>query len=138
STVETYLYDGWNRIASYTGGTFDSSYLWGLDLSSSLQGAGGVGGLLREDNLYPLYDANGNIIQKLNATGATSMNVAYDPFGNIIDGTLVGEYAFSSKPMVADLSWYYYGFRYYDPETGRWPNRDPIEEEGGYNLYGFV
>jgi hypothetical protein len=32
----------------------------------------------------------------------------------------------------------YYGFRYYDPETGRWPNRDPIEEEGGYNLYGFV
>jgi uncharacterized protein RhaS with RHS repeats len=33
---------------------------------------------------------------------------------------------------------FYYGFRYYDPETGRWPNRDPIEEEGGYNLYGFV
>ena len=32
----------------------------------------------------------------------------------------------------------YYGFRYYDPETGRWPNRDPIEERGGYNLYGFV
>jgi hypothetical protein len=32
----------------------------------------------------------------------------------------------------------FYGFRYYDPETGRWPNRDPIEEEGGLNLYGFV
>ena len=32
----------------------------------------------------------------------------------------------------------FYGFRYYDPETGRWPNRDPIEESGGYNLYGFV
>jgi hypothetical protein len=31
-----------------------------------------------------------------------------------------------------------YGFRYYDPETGRWPNRDPIEEQGGYNLYAFV
>jgi hypothetical protein len=31
-----------------------------------------------------------------------------------------------------------YGFRYYDPETGRWPNRDPIGEQGGYNLYGFV
>ncbi|MES2980668.1 MAG: RHS repeat-associated core domain-containing protein, partial [Verrucomicrobiota bacterium] len=26
----------------------------------------------------------------------------------------------------------------YDPETGRWPSRDPIEEEGGINLYGFV
>jgi RHS repeat-associated protein len=32
----------------------------------------------------------------------------------------------------------YYGYRYFDPVTGRWPSRDPIEEEGGLNLYGFV
>jgi RHS repeat-associated protein len=32
----------------------------------------------------------------------------------------------------------YYGYRYYDPETGRWPSRDPIGERGGLNLYGFV
>ena len=32
----------------------------------------------------------------------------------------------------------YYGYRYYDPLTGRWPSRDPIGEEGGVNLYGFV
>ena len=38
-----------------------------------------------------------------------------------------------SRPRVA-----YYGYRYYDPQTGRWPSRDPIEEEGGVNLYGFV
>jgi len=37
------------------------------------------------------------------------------------------------RPCVA-----YYGYRYYDPKTGRWPSRDPIEEEGGLNLYGFV
>jgi RHS repeat-associated protein len=37
------------------------------------------------------------------------------------------------SPSVA-----YYGYRYYDPVTGRWPSRDPIEEEGGINLYGFV
>ena len=34
--------------------------------------------------------------------------------------------------------WYYYGFRYYDPVTGRWPSRDPIEEQGGLNLYAMV
>lgn len=35
----------------------------------------------------------------------------------------------------------YYGFRYYDPTTGRWPNRDPAEENwrtGEYNVYAFV
>jgi uncharacterized protein RhaS with RHS repeats len=31
----------------------------------------------------------------------------------------------------------YYGFRYYDPVTGRWPSRDPIEEWGGINLYAL-
>ena len=36
-------------------------------------------------------------------------------------------------PGVAD-----YAYRYFDPLTGRWPSRDPIEEEGGLNLYGFV
>ena len=31
-----------------------------------------------------------------------------------------------------------YGYRYYEPLTGRWLNRDPIEERGGINLYAFV
>ena len=30
------------------------------------------------------------------------------------------------------------GFRYYNPQTGRWINRDPSEEQGGVNLYGMV
>jgi RHS repeat-associated protein len=30
------------------------------------------------------------------------------------------------------------GLRYYSPELGRWPSRDPIHESGGLNLYGFV
>ena len=31
-----------------------------------------------------------------------------------------------------------YGYRYYNPSTGRWVSRDPIEENGGANLYAFV
>ena len=33
---------------------------------------------------------------------------------------------------------WFYGYRWYDPVTSRWLCRDPIEEEGGINLYGFV
>ncbi len=33
---------------------------------------------------------------------------------------------------------FYYGFRYYVPETGRWLSRDPIAERGGLNLFAFV
>jgi RHS repeat-associated protein len=38
-----------------------------------------------------------------------------------------------SRPGVAD-----YLYRHYDPVIGRWPSRDPIQERGGKNLYGFV
>ena len=33
---------------------------------------------------------------------------------------------------------FYYGYRFYDPNLQRWPNRDPINELGGMNLYEFV
>jgi RHS repeat-associated protein len=55
----------------------------------------------------------------------------------VIAGTLTGEYGFSTKPLIDGILMYYYGFRYYDPVTGRWPSRDPIGEIGGTNVYGF-
>jgi RHS repeat-associated protein len=33
---------------------------------------------------------------------------------------------------------YYYGYRHYSPELGRWLSRDPIAENGGVNLYAMV
>jgi RHS repeat-associated protein len=41
-------------------------------------------------------------------------------------------------PTTTASGVHYYGYRYYNPELGRWVNRDPIGEQGGYNLYGFV
>jgi RHS repeat-associated protein len=45
---------------------------------------------------------------------------------------------FSTKYTDAESGLLYYGYRYYNPSTGRWPNRDPIEEFGGRALYVFV
>ena len=42
-----FVYDGWNLVAELNATNNDliRSYAWGLDLSGSEQGAGGVGGL---------------------------------------------------------------------------------------------
>jgi RHS repeat-associated protein len=66
----------------------------------------------------------------------------YSPFGKITKktGTLQDdfEYRFSSEIFDIETELVYYNFRYYSPELGRWLSRDPIEEDGGYNLYGMV
>ena len=52
-----YFYDGFNCIADYSiqNSTFSMQhfYLWGMDLSGKMQGAGGVGGLLSLRLLSP-------------------------------------------------------------------------------------
>ena len=47
-------------------------------------------------------------------------------------------FRFSTKYQDAETGLYSYIFRPYDPITGRWLSRDPIEEEGGINLYAMV
>ena len=44
----------------------------------------------------------------------------------------------SQKYLDDSTGWYYYGYRYYSPELGRWVNRDPMGEWGGLNLFGYV
>jgi RHS repeat-associated protein len=44
----------------------------------------------------------------------------------------------SHQPTEIASGVHYYGYRYYNPTLGRWVNRDPIEEQGGFNVYGFL
>ncbi len=126
------------------------SYTRGNDLSGSLQGAGGIGGLLaRTDHSafslqhsYFHSDGNGNITALVNTNGVVVARYSYDPYGNLLGmaGPLAeaNTYRFSSKEWHANAGLYYYGFRYYEPNLQRWLNRDPIQEEGGLNLYELV
>jgi RHS repeat-associated protein len=150
AAVTLVIYDGWNPIASYQGNvgttpTLSKTNLWGMDLSGTMQGAGGVGGLLSVKDSsgthYPTFDGNGNVSEYLSSTGTVVAHYEYDPFGRttVATGTKVQDFShrFSTKPVDAETGLYYYGYRYYDPVTGRWPSRDPIAERGGVNLYGF-
>ena len=155
----SFLYDKWNLIAEasvdYVAQTTNFiSYVWGKDLSGKLQGAGGVGGLLtviRDDEIYyPCYDANGNISEYIASDGTIAAHYEYDAFGNPVvehspllkggggnaAGGLSFSFRFSTKYWDNETELYYYGYRYL--KQGRWLNRDPIEERGGLNLYGFA
>jgi len=143
-----YMYDGWNllyEVDMHQVSEPTRRYVWGLDISQSMQGAGGVGGLLftESDSVRHAvtYDANGNISEYIDLSdGSIAAHLEYDAFGRTIvsTGSAPATYGFSTKYQEAESGYYYYGFRYYDAETGRWLNRDPIEERGGLNIYGFV
>ncbi|MBK8474728.1 MAG: RHS repeat-associated core domain-containing protein [Opitutaceae bacterium] len=149
-----FLYDGWNLLAEFSvqGSVFSvqRSFTWGLDLSGSSQGAGGVGGLLQVSvlqpsvfSLLPAFDGNGNLIAAYDsASGTRVADYEYGPFGEVVKSAgpaaAANPFGFSTKYTDSETGLLYYGFRYYNTSTGRWLSRDPIEEKGGANLYGMV
>lgn len=154
SAQTRFVYDGWNLIAELNGLAGNSlvrAYSWGLDLSGTEQGAGGVGGLLfgsfpqeaGAPTCIYTYDGNGNVAKLINsADGSTAAEYEYGPFGEPIRATgamaEANSFRFSSKYQDAETKLLYYGCRYYNALEGRWLSRDPIEELGGVNLFSFV
>jgi RHS repeat-associated protein len=135
------------------GETATETYLRGLDLSGSLEGAGGIGGMLAVTRcpdpvlqvpcaLLVFFDnGRGDITELADpVTGAVVAHYECSPFGKVLvsSGPLAGAnpYRFSSKEHDA-TGLAYYGYRYYSPELGRWINRDPIGERGDVDLYGY-
>jgi RHS repeat-associated protein len=110
-----------------------------------MEGADGVGGMLATcmagDWYFPLTDANGNITAYVNEQGVIVAEYVYDAFGATIaaSGPMcnIFRHRFSTKYYDSEAWLYYYGYRFYDPIMHRWLNRDPIEEDGGLNLYAF-
>lgn len=130
------------------------SYTRGNDLSGSLQGAGGIGGLLARThdgeevpgstltNAFYHADGNGNITALMFPNQQLTAKYLYDPYGNTLSvcGPLAeaNKYRFSSKRWMDNAGLYYYGYRFYDPNLQSWVNRDPKQERGGKNLYEFA
>src|SRR5208337_3822316 len=117
-------------------------YVWGLDLSGSPQGAGGVGGLLevschgtQTTNTFAAHDGNGNVMALVNsADGTLVAGYDYGPFGEVIRATgpmaKANPFRFSTKYQDDESELVCYPYRFYSASTGRWLSRDPIDELG--------
>jgi RHS repeat-associated protein len=151
-----FVYDGWNLLAELDAGigspTALRTYMWGLDLSGSPQGAGGVGGLLaiydqstvngQPSTHFVANDGNGNVVALVNGNdGIASAQYEYGPFGELLRATgplaALNPFLFQTEFYDWETGKYYWKRRYYDPVPGTWLSRDPLEEDGGMNLYGF-
>ena len=153
-----YTWDNWlivrERITDHTvapAAPQSRIHTRGLDLSGSLEGAGGIGGLLaitsyplplgegqgEGSTVLPCYDGNGNITDLVDpVTGLPAAHYEYSPFGKVLiaSGPLAAAnpYRFSTKEQDA-TGLLYYGYRYYRPELARWVSRGKRRSKPAWN-----
>jgi RHS repeat-associated protein len=152
ASEQRFVYDGWNLIAILAPDLSPlTSFCWGTDASGTMQGAGGVGGLIsmtvhtgtNAGTYLYAYDGNFNVVGLVNASnGVTAAQYEYGPFGELLRATgpmaKENHLRFSTKYQDDESDLVYYGYRFYSPSTGSWLSPDPMGEQGGMNLYGFV
>ncbi|UDQ97753.1 RHS repeat-associated core domain-containing protein [Lentisphaerota bacterium WC36G] len=88
-----------------------------------------------------IADGNKNITQLIDmSSGSIANRYDYSPFGQLSKNneTVANPFRFSSEYAEKETGLIYYNYRYYNPVNGKWLKRDPIQEKGGENIYGFV
>ncbi len=91
-------------------------------------------------NLFYARDHLGSIRELTDNTATDRAEYAFSPFGSMakLDGNAEASFGFTGHfrhlPSGLNLTLY----RAYDAGKARWLSRDPIAEESGFNLYGYV
>jgi RHS repeat-associated protein len=145
-----FLSDGWRNVAELnaTNNALVRWYVWGLDLSGSLDGAGGIGGLLMMESAtngphFYCHDGNGNVAGLVRTSdGTVSAAYEYDTFGRALRATGAeakeNPFRFSTKRANDTTDLPLYEMRPYSASSGRFLCGDPSGEAGGLNLYAFA
>ncbi|MEJ6061070.1 RHS repeat-associated core domain-containing protein [Aliivibrio salmonicida] len=118
-------------------GKVEQEYAW------NLYAKGGIGNLLitkTADKFYQyIYSHTGNVQKVIDGSGNIVANYQYTPYGQASgDAFTLQPFGYSTKRSDFESGLVYFGYRFYAPHLGRWLNRDPLQEEGGINLYAYV
>ena len=169
STIQ-YTYDGQGRRVAATEGTAQRRFLVAPAMGSGLEStdliadgngnlisnyvyAGGTSPFMRLDAsgnpIYYLTDAMGTVIGLANQQGQSAGKFLYDAFGNILtqvgsdnSGAAGGDFRFQGQWLEQSTGIYHFRARDYDPKTGTFISRDPVDiieaEPESFNPYQFV
>lgn len=137
TTVEKYLWTGLTRLLAVYDGS--DNLVMRFEYADSRMPVS----MTRSGSIYYLsYDQVGTLRAVYNASGSIVKRVDYDSFGNIITDTAPSfsvPLGFAGGLRDRDTNLVHFGYRDYDPETGRWTAKDPIGFNGGdVDLYGYV
>lgn len=95
--------------------------------------------------LYFHQDNLGSTVAKTDSDGAVVWSADYAPFGqpfNEVSEDGQNKYKYNAKELDANTGLYYYGARYYDPDTGRFTNADTVKgsitDPQSLNRYTYV
>ncbi|KAA3319279.1 hypothetical protein DFS30_06340 [Akkermansia muciniphila] len=99
-------------------------------------------GTQEKEHLYCMHDAMKNVTSLFGEARGRRALYEYRPYGGLItsEGNMAEEnkFRFSCEYMDDELGLIYYNYRHLNPRDGRWISRDPIMEQGGWNLFAFV
>jgi RHS repeat-associated protein len=148
-----FCYDGLSRrtkiIEKNSSGTVTSTknYLWiGQEITEERDASNAVtkrffpqGEQQAGTDYYYTWDHLGSVREMLNSSGTIVARYSYDPYGNntLVSGSNLATFQYANLYQHQTSGLYLTEYRAFDPSTGRWLSRDPIQEMGGVNLYEY-
>jgi RHS repeat-associated protein len=150
---QTILADAQSRLtvrrsyANATSKATETRYLWcGDEICQKRDGKDTIQATYYEEGeqqgntaLYYVKDHLGSVTDIITAQGKRIGELDYSPYGETTRASgQTTDVRYAGMFYLPETGFYLTHYRFYDPNTGRWLNRDPIGERGGLNLYGYV
>jgi RHS repeat-associated protein len=136
SGTTSYLLDGDEEIAEYSGATVLRHYVTGPGVDDRVAHAEGSS-ITNPTKTYYHTNHQGSVMAMTDGSGNVTQRIGYDEYGNGSPST--GEqFGYTGRRYDPETGLYYYRARYYAPAIGRFLQVDPVGYKDNLNLYTYV
>jgi len=134
-TTRRYVYDRDQILLEYDGtNALQARYTYGPRMDEPIAITRGA------STFFYHVDGLNSITDLTDSSGSTVQSYAYDVWGNVLQqtGTIENSFVFTGRERDSETSLYYYRARSYEPQIGRFLQKDPLGGDQGKNLYPYV